>query len=293
MTKVNAASRTKSGRATKAEMAHRYAALTRIVEDSKPCSVRQVYYQATVSNLVAKTEQGYGKVQRALVKLRRDRTIGFDAITDNTRWQRKPRTFSGLDAALQETARFYRRDLWRDAPVYLEIWLEKDALAGVLLPVTSKYDVPLMIARGYSSLTFLAAAAEAIADQGRPCFIYHLGDLDPSGVNAGEKIEETLRELAPDAEIHFERLAVTDEQVRRYRLPSRPTKTSDSRAKKFNRAESVELDAIAPRVLRQIVEEAILRHVDPHELAVLQAAEESERKRLQRIAHILAGGHAE
>lgn len=281
---VYEASRTK--RATKAEMEERRQRLAAIVRAIKPCTVRQVFYQATVQGVVEKTEAGYDKVQRALVELRRDGRIDYGAIADNTRWQRKPNTFGSMGEALEEVARFYRRDLWRAADVYVEIWLEKDALSGVIWPITSKYDVPLMVARGYSSLTFLASAAEAINEQERPCHIYHLGDLDPSGVNAGEKIEQTLRELAPDAEIHFQRLGVTDEQVTRYRLPSRPTKTSDTRAKKFGRAESVELDAIAPHELRGIVERAIVQHVNQHELGVIQVAERSEREFLLNMAAI-------
>ena len=98
------------------------------------------------------------------------------------------------------------------------------------------YDVPLMVARGYASLSFLHSAAEDINELDVPAFIYHLGDFDPSGVNAGEKIEETLRELAPDAEIIFERIAVTPEQIEEWGLPTRPTKASDSRAKGFGSA---------------------------------------------------------
>jgi hypothetical protein len=127
-------------------------------------------------------------------------------------------------------ARFYRKDLWRQAECYVEIWLEKDALSGVLYPVTAEYDVPLMVARGYSSLSFLHSAAEYIASLDVPTFIYHLGDFDPSGVNAGEKIEQTLHELAPEAEIYFERLAVNREQIVAWSLPTRPTKQTDSRA---------------------------------------------------------------
>ena len=111
---------------------------------------------------------------------------------------------------------------------------QKDALSGVIIPETNYYDVPLMVARGYASLSFLHSAAEGISEIGKPAYIYHLGDYDPSGVNAGEKIEETLRELAPDAEIHFERLAVTPDQISAWNLPTRPTKASDSRAKKFD-----------------------------------------------------------
>jgi hypothetical protein len=81
-------------------------------------------------------------------------------------------------------------------PTPTSIWLEKDALSGVIYPITSMYDVPLMVARGYASLSFLYSAAEYINELDVPAYIYHLGDFDPSGVNAGEKIEETLRELA-------------------------------------------------------------------------------------------------
>ena len=103
----------------------------------------------------------------------------------------------------------------------------------MIYPVTSMFDVPLMVARGYASLSFLHSAAEYINQLDIPTYIYHLGDFDPSGVNAGEKIEETLNELAPDAEIFFERIAVTPEQIEHWDLPTRPTKTSDTRAKNF------------------------------------------------------------
>src|SRR5262249_38860542 len=159
------------------------------------------------------------------------------------RWQRKPHTFDSVEEALKQTAALYRKSLWTDADSYVEVWLEKDALAGVIYPVTSMYDVPLMVARGYASLSFLYNAAEYINDLDVPAYIYHLGDFDPSGVNAGEKIEETLRELAPDAEIYFERIAVTEEQIDGWALPTRPTKKSDTRAKAFGDI-SVELDAI-------------------------------------------------
>jgi hypothetical protein len=144
------------------------------------------------------------------------------------------------------------------------------------------YDVPLMVARGYASLSFLHSAAEAINELVVPSYIYHLGDFDPSGVNAGEKIEETLRELAPDAEIYFERIAVTPEQIADWVLPTRPTKASDIRSKGFG-AISVELDAIEPNQLRALVQESIERHLPPEQFAVLKAAEESERDIITRL----------
>jgi hypothetical protein len=275
----------KRQRSTKAEVEARRKALLAIVAEMQPMTVRQVFYQATVHGLVEKAESGYAKVQTDLTLMRREGVLPYDWLADNTRWQRKPRTFDSVEDALNATAQFYRKSLWADADAYVEIWLEKDALAGVVYPVTSMYDVPLMVARGYASLSFLHSAAEFINDLTVPIYIYHLGDYDPSGVNAGEKIEETLREMAPDAEIHFERLAVTREMIRAWRLPTRPTKTSDTRAKGFGNI-SVELDAIDPQRLRDLVQAVIEVHLPARQFEVLKAAEESERELLAGLVRV-------
>ncbi len=239
-------------------------------------TIRQVFYQATVRGIVEKAETGYSKVQTDLVWMRRAGDLPYDWLADSTRWQRKPRTYDSVQDALEQTARLYRKALWADADAYVEIWLEKDALAGVVYPITAAYDVPLMVARGYASLSFLHEAAEYMSDLDVPVYVYHLGDFDPSGVNAGEKIEQSLREMAPEAEIHFERLAVTPTQIRRWRLPARPTKTTDSRSKGFG-AISVELDAIPPDRLRDLVQKAIERHLPPDQFRTLKIAEASEQ----------------
>jgi hypothetical protein len=220
-------------RATKAEVEARRAALYEIVDAGRPMTVRQVFYQATVRDLVEKAESGYRTVQIALTVMRSSGALPYDWLADNTRWQRKPNTFDSVEQALRDTAKFYRKSLWTDADSYVEIWLEKDALSGVVYPVTDMYDVPLMVARGYASLSFLYSAAEYINTLDVPTCIYHLGDFDPSGVHAGEKIDETLRKMAPDAEIHFERIAVTPAQIAEWDLPTRPTKKSDARSKNF------------------------------------------------------------
>jgi hypothetical protein len=194
-----------------------------IVKKMKPMTVRQVFYQATVLGIMEKSEAGYDKIQDDLTKMRRGGDLPYDWLADNTRWQRRPNTFSNIEEALEETARFYRKSLWTDAGAYVEVWLEKDALSGVIYPVTSMFDVPLMVARGYASLSFLHEAADYIGDLDVPTYIYHLGDFDPSGVNAGEKINETLGEMAPAAEVHFELLAVQPEQILAWNLPTRPS----------------------------------------------------------------------
>jgi hypothetical protein len=276
------ASPLKRHRATKAEVEGRREKLIEIVGAMKPMTVRQVFYQATVRGIVEKSEVGYTRVQTDLVLMRRAGDLPYDWLADNTRWQRKPKTYSSIEHALESTAKFYRKDLWANADEYVEVWLEKDALAGVIYPITSMYDVPLMVARGYASLSFLHTAAEYINDLDVPAFIYHLGDFDPSGVNAGEKIEETLVELAPDAEIHFERIAVTPAQIETWDLPTRPTKATDTRAKNFGNI-SVELDAIEPDLLRSLVLAAIERHLPAKQFEILKIAENSERELLRAM----------
>jgi hypothetical protein len=283
------ASPIKRNRSTKAEVQARHMALQQIVAEQRPMTVRQVFYQATVRGIVEKAETGYAKVQTDLVAMRRAGVVPYGWLADSTRWQRKPNTFESVEEALEETARLYRKALWADSDSYVEIWLEKDALSGVVYPITSAYDVPLMVARGYASLSFLHGAADYIADLDVPAYIYHLGDFDPSGQDAARAIEQTLREMAPDAEIHFERLAVTTDQIVSLELPSRPTKKTDSRAKRFGDIDSVELDAIPPDRLRLIVRAVIERHLPPAQFETLKTAEASE----QRLINGLVGMPAE
>src|SRR5262249_2856588 len=212
--------------------------------------------------------------------------IPFGWVADNTRWMRKPRTHSSPEMALQRTAEAYRRSLWDNQELYVEVWLEKDALAGVLYPVTGQWDVPLMVTRGYPSLSFLYGAAEAIAAVGKPAHLYYFGDYDPSGLDITRAVEKGVREFAPEADIHFERVAVTPEQIKEWDLPTRPTKQTDSRAKRFE-GESVEVDAIEPRQLRELVEQCITQHVDQRAYEVLRAAEAAEREILLGLAGAL------
>lgn len=245
-------------------------------------TIRQVFYRLVSLGAVAKTESQYNStVGRLLREMRWAGEIPFSWIADHTRWMRKPQSYGSLGEALQDTARLYRRALWSGQRV--EVWLEKDALAGVLYDVTSEYDVPLMVTRGYPSLTFLHSAAEAIVEQDEPTFLYYFGDHDPSGVDIPRKVESTIRELAPKAEIQFRVAAVTPEQIRLWDLPTRPTKKSDTRSKSFEGG-SVEVDAIPPQQLRDLCRQLVEQHVDQGDLEITLAAEESEREILSQLA---------
>lgn len=254
------------------------------LEADHPQTVRGLFYQLVSQGVVPKTEAAYKTlVGRLCVQMRRSGALPFTWLGDNTRWMRRPTTFSSLEDALRRTAETYRRALWDELPTYVEVWLEKDALAGVVLEETAAWDVPLMVTRGYPSLSFLYSAAEQIRAIEKPVRLYYLGDHDPSGVDIPRKVERDLRAFAPGADITLVRLAVTPEQIARYGLPTRPTKATDSRARHFTGG-SVEVDAIPARTLRGIVHAAITAHIDPHQLRTIEVAEASERHLLAALA---------
>jgi hypothetical protein len=371
------------------------AALYEILAGGHPMTVRQVFYAATTRGVVAKTEAEYkGTVCRLLAEMRREGEIPYIWLADATRWMRRPTTYSSAEAALKRTAETYRRALWDDSEVAVEIWLEKEALAGVLVDVTVEWDVPLMVTRGYPSMSFLHSAAEAIRSreaEGQQTKIYYFGDRDPSGADidravvhgigeslaALEKgaidarraekaearfgddplarsalsVEELLqwfcslgelteslfngepsppsplmedsdfaRQLRRHAEcdgldcvegrtrcdfrsecrpewceetfgeyVTFTRVAVTEDQIEEWNLPTRPTKKTDTRSKSF-KGESVELDAVSADRLRELARNCIERHVDQHQLGVLQKTEEEERRLLLEMVEGFNGG---
>lgn len=251
-------------------------------------TVRQVFYRLVSLGMIQKSEAEYRNVvSRLLTRMRRDGEIPYGWIADHTRWIRQPTLFDSMEDALRRTAAHYRRNLWQNQGTYVEVWCEKDALAGVLYQETAVWGVPLMVVRGYSSHSYLYEVAEHTRAMGKRTVIYYFGDHDPSGVDAQRFAEKELRRHAEGLPIEFHRVAVTPEQIAEWQLPTRPTKQSDTRSRGFE-GESVELDAIAPATLRQLVEDCILRHIDSRAYQVTQAAERSERELLARLAETAA-----
>ena len=270
----------KRERRTKVEMEVFYSDLRAIVQEQAPMTVRQVFYQGDVRGLVEKAETGYHKGQRALMEMRSHGSLPFSWIVDNTRWQRKPTTYDSVDALLNHAAASYRRTVWAELDQRVEVWCEKDALAGVILPVTAEYDVPLLVARGYSSASFIYSAAEAITEayeNGLVTYVYHLGDFDPSGQDAARDIRVKLTMYAPVDSFVFKQIAVTPAQIHDYQLPTRPTKQTDTRAKGFG-AISVELDALPSNILRSLVRAVIEAHLPPGHMDGIRFVEAEERR---------------
>jgi len=251
--------------------------------------------------------------------MRRSGEIPYEWLADATRWMRKPTTYASAEAALRNTASTYRRALWDEGSERVEIWLEKEALAGVLVEITDQWDVPLMVTRGYPSMSFLYSAADAIracAEEGQHTHIYYFGDRDPSGVDIDRAVVNGIGESLPTLALRsddpiklawalmagepepeeefgevatFTRVAVTEDQIDDWNLPTRPTKSSDTRSKTF-KGESVELDAIPSHQLRELAKGCIERHVDAHQLKVLQTTEAEERRLLLEMAETFNGG---
>jgi len=275
-------------RRTKADIAAIRDVITEVIAEDPPMTVRQVFYQLVSRGVIEKSEQQYqGTVIRLMTDMRLSGDLPYHWVVDESRRVRITQTFDNVTDAIEHTAKFYRRSALAASDDYLEIWCEKDALAGSLWHVTSDYDIPLMVSRGMPSLTFLhgtALALQAADEQGKESYIYQFGDHDPSGVLIPKAIERRLVEMCEELGCHppyVNRVALTEDHIREFNLPTRPTKRAgNSHAIDFE-GDSVELDALPPRVLRELVREVIERHISPEQTLALREAEESERDLLR------------
>lgn len=260
----------------------------------QPLTVRQLYYAMVVQGLIDKTEGEYKQTICRLAKeMRLAGELPWEWMVDNTRWIRKPISFGSLADCVEQSAQTYRRSLWQQSAEYVEVWLEKDALSGVLFEVTRQYDAPLMVTRGYPSLSYLRSAAESIVTNGKPTTIYYFGDFDPSGADISRNIEERLRQFITELAdcyrcqpplFFLDRVAVNEWQIDEWVLPTRPTKYSDSRSKAFGSAQSVEVDAIPPEQLRDLVRSNLSRHISADALAAAEESDRMERVTLEAMA---------
>jgi hypothetical protein len=250
-----------------------------------PMTVRQVFYRLVSMGVIKKDENEYQRVGRQLQRMRWLGVIPFSFIADATRWVHKDITYSSMNRALKRTQENYRRSLLDAQDAHIEIWLEKETLAGFLMDVTNEYDVPLMVAHGFSSDTYIYSAAEDIRDSGKPAFIYYFSDYDPSGCKAVKSVRSKLHRLGADFNLVVS--AVTEQQIQELNLQTRPTKRQTKRGKRnphysgdCRTPVSVELDAMLPADLKAICRQAIEQHIDQDELARLKAIEKAEKQSL-------------
>ena len=278
-------------RRTKAEMDDIRDAIKTVLTADNPMTVRQVFYQLVVRSVIDKTEADYQSVViRLLTDMRMSGEIPFAWIVDESRRTRNTRTFDTVTDALNDTAKFYRRSALRESDVYIEIWSEKEALSGIIWDVASDYDVPVVVSKGVPSLTQVWRSFVSIhtaAQAGKASYIYQFGDHDPSGCLIPKVIEARLNDFCEQYDCtrpDVDRIALTPAQIRRYRLPTRPTKRAgNTHAKQFT-GDSTELDALPANVLRRLVRNCIERHISPAQVEALRAAEVSERSIIETFA---------
>jgi hypothetical protein len=244
-------------------------------------TIRHLFYRLVGLGQIEKTEAAYKSLCQHLSKWRRSGDVAWDSFADNTRWHLGTDTFNGLDEALANTVKCYRRNLWAQQSAYVEIWGEKDAISGILSREADPFGVRVFTCRGFASLTSLYSAAQTFKEQverGKKIFIYYFGDHDPSGLDIDRAAAESFRDDF-GVEVKFTRAAITPAQIEEFDLPTRPVKKKDTRAGGW-RGGCVEVDSMPPTELKRIVCECISSHIDRREWEALQKTEAMERNTL-------------
>lgn len=261
-----------------------------------PLTLRQVYYQLVAAGVIANDLRQYKKLSDLLTKARLAGIVPWEAIEDRARTTLPSRGWANAYSfVVQEAENFledYRRELLQSQPVALEIWVEKDALSRLCHQVAFEYRVPVIVARGFSSISYVHECrlrVEANARRANPTVLLYFGDLDPSGMEMLPSMLQTLKqEMGLGDLVVDQRCALTLEQVEQFNLPRNPDaiKKGDTRAPKY--AEefgdlAVELDALPPRVLQALVREAIESNLDLSLLEEERRSEAAELDRLERL----------
>ena len=266
-------------------------------------TLRQLYYQLVSRDYIENTEQSYKRVGSIIADARMAGLLDWEAIEDRTRNLRELGHWSSPQAIVRACASQYREDLWGDQDCYVEVWVEKDALIGVVEAACNPLDVPHFSCRGYTSASEMWTASQRLREAGyggRKPVVIHLGDHDPSGIDMTRDIEERLNlfstngELDPDSEseITVERIALNMDQIRTYRPPPNPAKTTDARYTGYERLygdESWELDALEPRVLADLITQQVQSYIDTDRWEAAVERMQAGRKALAAAADAMAG----
>lgn len=273
----------KRERMTQAALEELRSGVVELAQQFGPIGVRGLFYQCVVAGLVEKTEQAYDRVQRLAKESRLSGNLDWNLITDESRQCNQVETFSNITELMDAALSSFRLDPWLDQPCRVQVWIEKEGLAPICSHVTRRYRVPLYPGKGYTSLSFSRQAAlhaiEAL-DTGQRVIVLQWGDYDPSGVNISESLAEHYR-LHGAGAAEVIRVGLNAKHIDLFGLPTRPTKTSDTRSRNFGDARSVELDALAPPKLKEWIEEEIRHHIKSSVWKRTLAKESAQRKSLE------------
>lgn len=254
-------------------------------------TLRQIYYQHVARGLIENSEKSYKRMGELLNNGRLAGLIDWSAIEDRTRNLRGTFHLDNPAEAIQDAYEQFRLDKWADQTNRCEVWVEKDALVGVVSRVCERNDVDYFACRGYVSQSEMYDAARRIARYiraGQNVTILHLGDHDPSGIDMTRDIITRLEMFLEGLGVGVNRLALNWEQIELYNPPPNPAKTTDSRfngyAEEFG-DESWELDALEPSVIDQLIEDNIVALRDDALWADKVQEEQEHRDLLQATSN--------
>jgi len=244
-------------------------------------TLRQLYYQFVARNLFPEnrkwvqengrwvrgedgtknSDPNYGWLGQIVNDARLAGLIDWNHLVDRRRYLRTITHFDDAQDALVQLARWYHVDMWERQKVRPEVWVEKDALVGVVAKSCEPLDVPYFSCRGYTSQSEMWRAAQRLLhwhNAGYDTLIIHLGDHDPSGIDMSRDIFDRIEMFMGGTE--FTRIALNMDQVERYKPPPNPAKVTDSRCSAYVEEygdESWELDALEPAVINDLITEVV------------------------------------
>jgi hypothetical protein len=260
-------------------------------------TLRQLYYQFISQNLFENTDKNYKRLASIISDARLAGLVDWDAIEDRGRVPLLPYFWPNVDSIIDASVNQYRKNRWCSQTNLVELWVEKQALAGVLEPIARQYQITLSVNKGYSSSSAMYDATNRIV---RGCthsesamkepYVLYLGDHDPSGEDMVRDIDERLNLFCQSPhdpsskrcpKIIVEKLALTKQQIEQFDPPPNPAKRTDSRFEKYAEThgdESWEVDALPPNVLQQIIRSRLDELIDVDAMNEEVAREAAERK---------------
>lgn len=251
-------------------------------------TLRQAYYQLVARGYIPNNERSYKNIGNLINDGRLAGLIDWYAITDRTRNIRANSHWEKPSDVIRSAKYSYLLDKWEEQPNYVEVWVEKDALIDIVGQACRSIDTPYFSCRGYTSQSEMWAAAQRIKLQnkcGKDCYIIHLGDHDPSGIDMTRDIQERLYLFGADVEV--KRVALTMEQIEVFNPPPNPAKLTDSRASQYIRKygyESWELDALEPQMLNTLITNEVTALRDEELYEQICKKEAKEKEELQMLS---------
>ncbi|MFE4547567.1 hypothetical protein [Streptomyces sp. NPDC056785] len=251
-------------------------------------TLRQLYYQFVARDVIANKQSEYKRLGSIINDARLAGLLDWNYIVDRTRNLRGLSHWDSPHEVIRSAASGYRTERWATQPHRVEVWIEKDALVGVIAGVCQRYDVDYFSCRGYTSQSELWGAAQRMRGyqrEGQKPVIIHLGDHDPSGVDMTRDIEDRMELF--EADVTVRRIALNMEQVREHNPPPNPAKLTDSRATGYIREHgysSWELDALNPTMLDELIEGEIWAWRDADAWDRATTAMDQERALLRAVA---------